>query len=73
MQLSVYVSPKVKNTINTNTLGYSFVDNEQLATDASIALPANVEDGRFFIRARRIEADGGMSLDTKIKSDLVAI
>lgn len=73
MQISAFISPKEKNTINTNTKGYSFVGNASLATDAGIALDPTVEDGRYFVRARRIEIDGGMSNETVITSDLAAI
>lgn len=73
VQMSVFISPNLKNTINTNTRGYVFVGNELVVTDAGIDLPVSVQDGRYFARARRIEVDGGMSLETVIKQDLASI
>lgn len=73
MQMSVFVSPKERNTINTNTKGYQFEDNANLVADALIPLNATIEDGRFFIRARRIELNGAMSQESLIKVDLAAL
>ena len=73
MQISLFTSPKEKNTINTNTKGYQYTDNQLIAPGAQIDLDPSVQDGRYFFKARRIEADGSMSKETVLKQDLPAL
>lgn len=73
MQISIFTSPLEKNTINTNTKGYRFQGNQLMNPSSQMNLNADIQGGRFFFKARRIELDGGMSLETVITKDLVTL
>lgn len=73
MQFSTYISPKFKNTINTNRFSYYWYRNNNIVAGQRFGLPFEVQDGRFFIKLKRIEPDGSMSLENVYKEDFALL
>ena len=70
IQTSVFISKKVKNTINNIGTNYQYLRNKRQIANGKYSLEPYIKQGRFFFKLNRIEINGAFSLPFFLKKDL---